>query len=362
MQKNREELFVEWLAQEVGTTDETLSKLSGDAGFRRYARMTKSDASFICVDAPPKYSNNKAFVAISSLFNQHDIIAPAVIHYQEQRGFMCLSDFGDEVFSNHLTLETMVESYQLAIDELIKIIHLPKSFADYQLPVYDRNFIETELSIFTQWLLDEHLQLSLPSNELEAMQKVFKHLVSSALEQPQVFMHRDYHSRNIMMLSDGRLGIIDFQDAVCGPITYDIVSLLRDCYIKWPTEKVDTLFDYFIEKLSASALFDYSQDAANGMEEDEKNGVDKAILKKWFDLMGVQRHVKASGIFARLHHRDKKSGYLKDIPLTLSYIVDICSQYEELNPLAVLVEQKVLPACLSHPLHIEHIKILEGSN
>lgn len=347
-------MLAKWVTKIFQSSNITLEKLSGDAGFRQYARFSVKDESYICVDAPPKYSNNMAFVAIANLFNEHEIAAPQVFECQKDEGFMCISDLGNELFSNSLTLDNMGTQYQLAIDELLKIARLPVEFSGYQLPVYDEAFLRLELSIFKEWLLESHLKISLSPSDSIALERCFEILIDSALEQPQVFMHRDYHSRNIMTLSDGNIGIIDFQDAVKGPITYDIVSLLRDCYVKWPTKNVNELFDYFLKNIPSEFITDKG---LNIKEDIESN---KPQWKKWFDLMGVQRHVKASGIFARLHYRDQKSGYLKDIPLTLSYIVDICQQYEELTFLAKLVEDRILPVSLRHPLHSQHRQTLEG--
>ena len=230
----------------------------------------------------------------------------------------------------------MSHQYKQAIDVLPQIanVSLPEN---YTLPVYNADFIRKELNIFSEWLVDEHLGLMLSEEENTSMLNCFDVLVQNAIEQPQVVVHRDYHSRNIMVLNDNedlshqenKLGIIDFQDAVIGPITYDIVSLLRDCYIKWPTENVEVLFEYYRQLMNESHQY---------------ADIDKAQWSRWFDLMGIQRHIKASGIFARLFHRDNKEGYLKDIPLTLSYIVDISAKYSELSALHNIVLNKVIPS------------------
>lgn len=182
-----------------------------------------------------------------------------------------------------------------------------------------------ELNIFSEWLVGNYLNIELTEDERKELEQCFQVLIESAVEQPTAFMHRDYHSRNIMVCNE-EFAVIDFQDAVIGPITYDIVSLLRDCYVKWPQTIVNELFEYFVEEAGFSEQFE------------------SKVLKRWFDLMGLQRHIKASGIFARLLLRDNKPGYIKDIPLTLSYIIEIAGHYPELNFLSKFVSERVLPA------------------
>jgi len=325
--------LTEWLNRHFNVENIALTSLSGDAGFRKYYRFEQEGVSYIAVDAPPKMSNNLAFVEIQKTLQQAEIQVPDIIMCDLNEGFLCLSDFGDVLFSDGLTLATMTDAYKNAIALLPRIANasVPKG---YSLPIYDAEFIRTELTIFIEWLLQKHLTLSLSKQEKISLQCCFDVLVESALEQPQVIVHRDYHSRNLMWLGDTlkapkTLGVIDFQDAVVGPATYDVVSLLRDCYVKWPNENVETLFTYYCQ-----------------LSEVEKKYPDitPAQWIRWFDLMGLQRHIKASGIFARLYHRDDKGGYLKDIPLTLSYIVDISAKYPELNALHDLVLHKVIPA------------------
>jgi aminoglycoside/choline kinase family phosphotransferase len=317
-----------WLKQHFSNESITLNSLTGDAGFRVYYRFNVNGQSFIAVDAPPENSNNDAFVKIQHALNAQGVLVPQIIALDKQAGFFCLSDFGDSLFAEIVNLDNMVEQYTKAIDLLPLISNIDFDEKE-SLPVYDRDFIELELGIFQEWLLDKHLGIKLNEPELEQLSRCFELLINSALSQPQVTMHRDYHSRNIMVLADNRMGIIDFQDAVQGPITYDAVSLLRDCYIRWPQKDVDFLFAYFCQKMTAH----YSL-----------TSIDKSQWCQWFDLMGLQRHIKAAGIFARLLHRDNKPCYLKDIPLTLEYIVDVSRSYPELMFLHKFVKDRVLPA------------------
>jgi aminoglycoside/choline kinase family phosphotransferase len=317
-----------------------LFPLTGDAGFRKYYRFSHHGESFIAVDALPDKSNNVAFVELQKAFKKQNVQVPEIITVDLDTGFFCLSDFGDELFGDVLTEDNMNVEYKRAIDLLPEIAAMSVN-GEYKLPNYDGDFVRVELGIFTEWLLTEHLNLSLNEQESLELNNCFDVLVNNVLEQPQVVMHRDFHSRNLMDLSSnysgnylsnydgGKLGVIDFQDAVHGPITYDIVSLLRDCYVKWPAKSVDSLFNYFCSLMQKNESY---------------KDITHEQWARWFDLMGIQRHVKASGIFARLYHRDSKQGYLKDIPLTLSYIVDIAAKYPELKPLNELVSQKVIPA------------------
>jgi len=338
-----------WLCDYFSIDLIKLQPLTGDAGFRKYYRFNINDQSYIAVDAIPSMSNNLAFVEIQQVLKEQQITVPNIISSDLTYGFMCLSDLGDELFSDALTLDNISDFYKKAINvlPLIAAAPLPKN---YQLPLYDAAFLNVECHIFTQWLLGVHLNIVLTEHEKHQLQACFDLLINSALEQPQVVVHRDYHSRNLMLvnhdglhastensqsdllntatLSKVDLGVIDFQDAVIGPITYDIVSLLKDCYVKWPVENVQHLFQYFCQLMAVKAKYPK---------------VTPEQWLRWFDFMGLQRHIKASGIFARLNHRDNKSSYLKDIPLTLSYIVDISAQYSELAFLYDLVMQKIIP-------------------
>ncbi|WP_440876197.1 aminoglycoside phosphotransferase family protein [Thalassotalea sp. PLHSN55] len=313
-----------------------LEPLSGDAGFRCYYRFSYQEKSYIAVDALPKTSNNHGFVEVAKALEKRGIKVPSLVHYDLSLGFFCLEDLGEILFADALSASSMVTLYQQAIDLLPSIAQCSVSDR-YNLPAYDKKFIEFELSIFSEWLLAQHLNIHLSESQQIQLTQCFDYLVENALAQPQVFMHRDYHSRNIMICdqqgSNGQqtLAIIDFQDAVQGPITYDIVSLLRDCYYQLPDEKVSQLLRYFCQQISKQLpLADISEQT----------------WQTWFDLMGLQRHIKASGIFARLYHRDNKTGYLKDIPLTLEYIIKVSANYPKLSFLNELVQQQVLPKVL----------------
>lgn len=317
-----------WLKGLFPKQNYTLVLLNGDAGFRCYHRLTTDDMSYIIVDTPANKVNNLAFVEMTQAFTKQDILVPKIIAHQQELGFMCLSDFGDCLLANNLNHLTMSSLYRQALDLLPAIGNI-KSTDLWSLPVYDAAFLQVELDIFVDWLVVEHLNLVISADEKKHLQGCFQQLINSALKQPQVGVHRDFHSRNLMLLADEQIGVIDYQDAVLGPVTYDVVSLLRDCYVRWD--------DALLAPLLAKQL-QVTQDQFPQLT------ITAEMYQQWFDLMGLQRHVKAAGIFARLYHRDNKSGYLADIPLTLTYIVDIAAKYPSLQFLSSFVAERVLPA------------------
>lgn len=318
----------QWLANYFPLQSISLVALTGDAGFRRYFRFQYQEQSYIGVDAPVKLSNNHAFVNVQKALLQAGIKVPEIIAADLEQGFLCLSDFGDCLLAEKLCQDNMEQYYRDAITELTKMLACSEQTVA-SLPLYDDDFIYTELAIFNDWLLEQHLAIYLTADEKSRLHACFDLLVSAISQQPKVFMHRDYHSRNIMLLNDETLGVIDFQDAVQGPIIYDLVSLLRDCYVRWPNE------------LLAPLVEEYRQQVQNYLPNENFS---QEKWQYWFDLTGLQRHIKASGIFARLHHRDNKSGYLADIPLTLTYIADVSRQYDKLKFLHDLVTDRVMPA------------------
>ena len=330
MINSRTEALSQWLKTQFSNGSIELVPLSGDAGFRHYYRFHHNNSAYIAVDAAPETSNNHGFVAVAKALASQNIPVPDIIACDLNQGFVCISDLGNTLFADVISPENSLDKYQQAIN-LLPAIATTTVANDCQLPVYDRDFIGFELSIFTEWLVDKHLSIALNAEQEQKLLACFDFLINSALSQPQVFMHRDYHSRNIMCLADSAqsLAVIDFQDAVQGPITYDVVSLLRDCYFRLPDEQIKQLFAYYCQKMTVDLSLPE---------------ISAKTWLEWFDLMGLQRHLKASGIFARLYHRDDKPGYLKDIPLTLSYIVQVSKNYPELAFLHQFIVKQVQPA------------------
>lgn len=326
---HRENLLKIWLATSVGMEGASLELASGDASFRRYFRLSRADGTTnIVMDAPPENENCGPFVSIARHLGTLGLNVPVVHEADLEQGFLLLSDLGSEHYLDRLA-DGDGERDRLYADALDALIVMQAHGMRDGLPAYNRELLLQEMGLFREWLLGRHLGFSLNLEEQQMLDKVYELLVTNALEQPQVFVHRDYHSRNLLVMPESNPGILDFQDAVVGPVTYDLVSLLKDCYISWPREQVkEWVSGYFTQALQSGVL------------QKEHEGQ----LLRWFDLMGVQRHLKASGIFARLNIRDDKPGYLKDVPRTLNYIVEIAPEYPELEQLAKLVSERVLPA------------------
>lgn len=303
-----------------------IQAVSGDASFRRYFRVSTATQVWIAMDAPPEKEDSKPFVDIAKQLEAKRVHVPHIQALDLDQGFMLLEDFGDVQMLDHLhqdgkPVPAMAEQHYG--DAMRALLHMQTHVDGSQLPTYDRALLRREMDLFPEWLLGRHLNIELSSADKNILQLSFNALIASALEQPQVFVHRDYHSRNLMLLHDNSPGIIDFQDAVNGPVTYDLASLLRDCYIAWPRAQVHN----WVANYHNEALL-------NGL-----CSCDLPTFQRWFDFMGVQRHLKAIGIFARLNHRDGKPGYLNDIPRTLAYIENVCGEYEVLKPFGSLLKK-----------------------
>lgn len=307
-----------------------LSVVSGDASFRRYFRQAlTTGSSLIAVDAPSEKENSRPFVAIAQALHAHGVCVPEVLAADFDRGFMLLEDFGDSLLRPALTDLSVDELYGQAMKTLEHLLTC-SDVPDHSLPPYDKKRLMGEMVLIRDWFIAEYLELKLSPEQLTLLEDAFEHIADAVVQQPQAFVHRDYHSRNLMLLADGRMGVIDFQDAVTGPITYDLVSLLRDAYVEWPNERVCGWVARFAELLRQSGEIT----------------VDNATFQRWFDWMGAQRHLKVVGIFARLSLRDGKHGYLNDIPLVFDYLLAEIAPYEALKPLFDLLRNTVLPAYL----------------
>ena len=312
----------EWIKEIIGNVPYTLKPVSGDASFRRYFRLRSEREQYIAVDSPPEKEANKAFAHITHLLEADGLPVPHIHYSQLESGYFLLDDFGDTLLLDTLNPENADTLYNNALEALTVIQKIPAG----SLPDYSQQLLSQEMELFRQWFLNRLLAIQLSGPDQELLNQTFAHLKNNALDQPQVFVHRDYHSRNLMQINADWPGIIDYQDAVCGPLTYDLVSLLRDCYIGWPSARVETWALRYKDKL---------------LRHDIISNIENEIFLKWFDLMGIQRHLKAIGIFSRLKLRDGKSGYLQDIPRTLGYIKTVAPKYPETRELADFINEKV---------------------
>lgn len=331
----REALLAQWAATEAARRGwpepaSTLETVSGDASFRRYFRLRTARGPLIAVDAPPDKENCRPFVAIARALRAGGLQAPEVVAADFDQGLMLLEDFGDALLRPALNERTVDRLYALAMDELLRMQEID-TVPGYALPPYDRERLMNEMHLFRDWFVKVHLGLELTDDECAVLQDACDRIADDNLAQPAVFVHRDFHSRNLMLLPDDSLGLIDFQDAVVGPVTYDLVSLLRDAYVVWSPEQVRQWVLQFARLLRAERRID----------------VGDAAFLRWFDWMGAQRHLKVVGIFARLNHRDGKAGYLEDIPRVFNYLVGEIAGYPELAALDRLLRERILPAYLA---------------
>lgn len=296
-----------------------LTTASADASFRRYFRVHLSDKTLIAMDAPPTQEDCRPFVNVAQMLLASGLNVPEIIAQDLAQGFLLLSDLGDDTYLTKLTLENAKTLYGDACQALIKMQLASQPDA---LPPYDEALLMREMQLLPDWYINKHLGITLTEQQQAVLDKTFAVLIKNILAQPQVTVHRDYHSRNLMVTADNNPGILDFQDAVHGAITYDLASLFKDAYISW-TE--DDVMDWLVRYWQAA----------------KKAGLpvnpDFGEFYKDFEWMGVQRHIKVLGIFARLYHRDGKDGYLKDMPLVMEYLQKACDRYVELRPFLKLL-------------------------
>ena len=321
----REAQLRQWLGEYCGLEGYGFAPASADASFRRYFRIDLGDeGTRVVMDAPPDKEDCRPFVDVTRRLEQAGAHVPHIYAQDLGQGFLLLEDLGDRLYLGELDAGNVDRLYADAIAALFAI----QSGDPQGLPPYDRELLQREMRLFPEWLLGAHLGLALSRAERQMLDDTFERLVGNALEQPQVLVHRDYHSRNLLLCAHRSPGVIDYQDAVLGPVTYDLVSLLRDCYVAWPQERVDAWMNDYAQRAVAAGLI---------------GRADLERVPLWFDLMGAQRHLKAAGIFARLNHRDAKPGYLQDIPRTLGYILSVAARRAELAPLAGFIGERVLP-------------------
>lgn len=314
MDKREKELRL-WLSKQLDNEAEDLllSKLAGDAGFRKYYRFESMGNSLIAMDADPRVERPDLFHKINKIFLDFGLNVPDIYAHDLQKGFMVIEDFGSETFLQKLNNNNVDTLYGKAIGSLITL-QQQTMFEGFE--YLFMNKIVYELSLFNTWFTEYHLQINLEYKETKVLDELYNLLSVCLLQQPQVIIHRDFHSQNLMFTKNNNPGIIDFQDAVIGPITYDLVSLLKDCYIDWPQAKLNKwLLDYKL-KIEECGLI--------------KNISDEQFIY-WFDLTGLQRHLKVLGVFTRLKVRDKKSKYIEYFPRIFNYILSVLDKYPELN-------------------------------
>lgn len=299
-----------WLEDQLGVRSLVIKPASEDASFRRYFRVWTDNATYVAMDAPPDKEDCVPFIDIAYRLRLNNINAPAIYARDLENGFLLLDDLGSTSYLSALDSRTVAALYG---DALHTLLCMQKNIAADDLPAYNRRLLLQEMELFVEWFLHRHLQIKITEKLGCIIYDAFELLIASALEQPNVFVHRDFHSRNLMVCNNNNPGVLDFQDAVYGPITYDLVSLLRDCYISWPTHQVQKWLKLYYERLAEHHLVN----------------VDFVKFERWFDWMGMQRHLKAIGIFARLNHRDGKPNFLKDIPRTWEYVAAVCKYYPD---------------------------------
>ncbi|OGT36971.1 MAG: hypothetical protein A3F11_09355 [Gammaproteobacteria bacterium RIFCSPHIGHO2_12_FULL_37_14] len=315
-----------WLRTVCGQQFDHLQAMQGDASFRRYFRLQAANNTYVVMDAKPPKEDCRPYIAIAKCLRNMGLQVPEIFYSEEEQGFLLISDFGDLTYLKALTTRNADQLYTAALDVLM-ILQTCRHVQDMQIPSFTREIMWQEWAWCKEWFLAKLLDLSL--SQEKHLDNCYALLVESAASQPQVFMHRDYHSANLMVLPKNQVGVLDFQDAFMGPVTYDLVSLLRDCYIDWPEECVEFWALSYWKRLN---------------EEKVIQGIDQEIFLKWFDWMGIERHLKALFTFSRKYVRDEQSAYLKHIPRTMQYLLDATERYEELAPLHDYFSHTVEPA------------------
>ena len=310
MDSDREQKLVSWL-DENSYEKTSLVDLSGDASFRKYYRVKKNELSYVVMDCPPDKENLNSFISITNKLHEAKVNVPKLFECHHENGFLVLSDLGDDLYSRKLDSETVYCLYTDALETIVKM----QTSTDYSDLVSFDDLYQEENNLFTDWFLGNHLEINLDDHYLVSINREFNKLNLLLKEIPQTFVHRDFHSRNLLVTEANNPGVIDYQDAVKGPITYDLVSLLKDCYITWDDGLIEDMLESFFSRIKCNDINNISD------------------FRYWFDMTGLQRHIKAIGIFSRLNYRDNKDNYLQDIPRTYSYIKKTLKKYKDLTNL-----------------------------
>lgn len=317
---NRQTERHHWLANHFGHRNFSIEPASADASFRSYLRVKSNERSFILMDAPPDQEDCRPFITVQQMLIRHHVHVPEIFAQDIDNGFLLLSDLGSTLYLDVLNEDNAKSLYQQAIDSLLTLQTTPQTTP---LPKYSQELLTTEMCLFDEWFIAEHLGHELNDKQHRILKETRQWILGYVLEQPQVMVHRDYHSRNLMVTEENNPGIIDFQDAVHGPFSYDLVSLLKDCYISWPHELVTELCEYFLNRYNKI----------------HHSTISLSEFMNWFHLTTAQRHLKTIGIFCRLNYRDGKKNYLNDIPRTLHYLKHVTEMYPELYEFNQLLEQ-----------------------
>lgn len=323
-QDTRLEQLTQWVNSLPGWEHALLEPASADASFRRYFRAHGPEGSAICMDAPPDKENTQPFIDVTHRLQATGVHVPQLLAQNLLDGFLLVEDLGSASYLDQLNFETAKDLYA---DALQALLQLQQADCDH-LPAYNERSLRQEMELMPEWFLKKHLGFNKADIPHELFRQTFDVLIESAIGQPVSFVHRDYHSRNLMVTQENSPGIIDYQDAVIGPTTYDLVSLLRDCYIVWPQNEVEWWVDCYRKEAIANGILP---------------PVDQHTYMHWFDLMGLQRHLKVLGIFSRLNYRDGKPEYLHDLPLVLGYVLEIGSRHPETSELVEWMRSVGIP-------------------
>jgi aminoglycoside/choline kinase family phosphotransferase len=317
-----------WVFEDLGFAGSEIAPASADASFRRYFRVTRGADSYIVMDAPPDKEDSAPFVKVARMLAGLDLNVPIILARDMARGFLMLSDLGSRQYLDELPARGAADRLYADALAALRTMQTADAAISRDLPKYDRALLMREMELLPEWFLQRHLGMSISAQERSLLDASFDSLVQAAAAQPAAFVHRDYHSRNLLVTERDNPGILDFQDAVWGPVTYDLASLLKDCYIAWPPAQVRAWVLEYREKL---------------LEDGFALNANPAEFLRWFDLIGLQRHIKVLGIFARLYYRDGKPQYLKDLPRVLNYARDTAANYPETAAFGDFLAKRIDP-------------------
>ena len=318
--------LTQWVIEDLGFAGASIAPASVDASFRRYFRVIRDADSYIVMDAPPDKEDSGPFLEVAGILGSLDLNVPIILARDMERGFLLLSDLGSRQYLDALSLDGAADGLYADALKSLRTMQTADAGLSRDLPRYDRALLMREMELLPEWFLMRHLGLTLEARERAMLTELFESLVQTAVSQPACFVHRDYHSRNLLVTPQNNPGILDFQDAVWGPVTYDLASLLKDCYIAWSPARVQQWALEYRESLLAAGF---------------KMDCDAALFLRWFDLTGLQRHIKVLGIFARLFYRDGKSQYLQDLPRVLTYVRDTALKYPESAGFAEFIVNRI---------------------